>query len=126
MSAALLLTAATALAAANAAGGSAGIFHGGGIAGSANRTRSVHPAWFANAMRFHGGGIAGLRPREVPIIAERGEEILLATIRATSSMAAVPAGPARRAASRFDSSEFGGQRDLVSKGSLPVSGSACC
>lgn len=70
-----LMKAALALAAANAAG-SAGIFHAGGIAGSANRARPVQPAWFANAMRYHGGGIAGLRPNEVPAILERGEEIL--------------------------------------------------
>ena len=31
---------------------------------------------FAAAARFHTGGIAGLRPDEVPIIAQRGEEIL--------------------------------------------------
>ena len=31
---------------------------------------------FAAAARFHTGGIAGLRPDEVPIIAQKGEEIL--------------------------------------------------
>ena len=70
-----LMKAAGLLLAANAAG-SSGIFHGGGIAGFASRSRSVHPAIFANAMRFHGGGIAGLRGNEVPAILERGEEIL--------------------------------------------------
>ena len=27
-------------------------------------------------MRYHTGGVAGLKPNEVPVIAERGEEIL--------------------------------------------------
>ncbi len=31
---------------------------------------------FAAAARFHTGGIAGLRPDEVPIIAQKGEEVL--------------------------------------------------
>lgn len=55
----------------------AGVQHDGGIAGSAsNQTRTVSPAWFANALRYHGGGIAGLKPGEVPSILERGEEVL--------------------------------------------------
>lgn len=55
----------------------AGVQHDGGIAGSAsNQTRTVSPAWFANALRYHGGGIAGLKPNEVPSILERGEEVL--------------------------------------------------
>ncbi len=51
--------------------------HNGGIAGT-NRssTRMVDPGMFAAAARFHTGGIAGLRADEVPIIAQRGEEIL--------------------------------------------------
>lgn len=58
------------------AGGVAGIFHGGGIAGSGNRSRRVAPQWFTNAARYHGGGIAGLKPGEVPAVLEQGEEIL--------------------------------------------------
>ena len=51
--------------------------HNGGIAGlSSSGTRSVNPGMFAAAARFHTGGIAGLRPDEVPIIAQKGEEIL--------------------------------------------------
>lgn len=73
--AASISAAAALLLAANAAGG-AGIFHGGGIAGSANRSRRVSPVWFAAATRYHTGGIAGLRPNEVPAILERGEEII--------------------------------------------------
>jgi len=51
--------------------------HNGGIAGT-NRssTRMVDPGMFAAAARFHTGGIAGLRADEVPIIAQKGEEIL--------------------------------------------------
>jgi tape measure domain-containing protein len=55
----------------------AGVQHTGGIAGAANnRSRSVSPAWFANATRYHSGGIAGLKPNEVPTILEKGEEVL--------------------------------------------------
>lgn len=53
-----------------------GVFHGGGIAGNAQRTRMVSPAAFANAVRYHGGGIAGFAPDEVPAILRRNEEIL--------------------------------------------------
>lgn len=31
---------------------------------------------FAGAARYHGGGIVGLGSKEVPIIAEQGEEVL--------------------------------------------------
>lgn len=55
----------------------AGVQHTGGIAGNqGNRTRSVSPAWFTNAVRYHSGGIAGLAPNEVPSILEKGEEVL--------------------------------------------------
>jgi tape measure domain-containing protein len=53
-----------------------GLAHSGGIAGSQNRSRSVSPSVFANAMRYHSGGVAGLKANEVPAILERGEEIL--------------------------------------------------
>lgn len=53
----------------------AGIFHSGGTAGSANRTRSVNPAVFAGAPRFHDGA-AGIGSNEVPAILERGEDVL--------------------------------------------------
>lgn len=53
-----------------------GVAHGGGLAGSPNRSRQVSPAWFGNAIRYHNGGIAGLRPNEVPTILERNEEVL--------------------------------------------------
>ncbi|UUV43215.1 tape measure protein [Rhodobacter phage RcCWillis] len=53
------------------------IFHDGGVVGSsAAPSRMVNPAVFAGASRYHTGGIAGLKPNEVPIIAERGEEVL--------------------------------------------------
>ena len=70
-----IMAAAQMLIVANAAGG-AGVFHGGGIAGSANRSRAVHSMWFAGAPRYHSGGVAGLKPNEVPTILERGEEVL--------------------------------------------------
>lgn len=68
-------------------GGSGGYFtavksaftqHTGGITGRNNAVRSNVPAaLFAGAQRFHTGGvIPGLKPNEVPIIAERGEEML--------------------------------------------------
>lgn len=43
---------------------------------SPSRRRSVHPGVFAGAQRYHTGGFPGLRPNEVPIIAELGEEVL--------------------------------------------------
>ncbi|WP_380786810.1 peptidoglycan DD-metalloendopeptidase family protein [Sphingomonas sp. R86521] len=54
-----------------------GANHTGGIAGqNTSGTRLMSPDAFAAAARFHTGGIAGLRPDEVPIIAQRGEEVL--------------------------------------------------
>jgi hypothetical protein len=51
----------------------AAIHHTGGIVGSSGMPmRYVHPAYFDDAPRFHAGGIAG---DEVPIIAQRGEEV---------------------------------------------------
>lgn len=55
---------------------SAGTKHSGGIVGVGGPRRAV-PAWtFAAAPRFHGGGMIGLKPGEVPIIAQMGEEVL--------------------------------------------------
>jgi len=53
-----------------------GSHHTGGTVGNPKDRRNVSPTWFTGAMRYHTGGIAGLRPNEVPIIAERGEEVL--------------------------------------------------
>jgi len=55
-----------------------GLKHTGGIAGEPGGViRSVSPALFDFAPRYHAGGIAGqLRADEIPIIAQRGEEIL--------------------------------------------------
>ena len=58
-----------------------GAAHTGGLigskrAGSGNATRRVSPAMFAGAARHHSGGIIGLKPGEVPIIAQQGEEML--------------------------------------------------
>ena len=54
-----------------------GIFHTGGVVGGGkNYTRKVNPLLFANAPRYHTGGIVGLAPNEVPLIAQKGEEVL--------------------------------------------------
>ncbi len=54
-----------------------GVKHDGGLIGSGGgRSRSV-PGWmFGSAMKYHTGGVIGLKPNEVPIIAEKGEEML--------------------------------------------------
>ena len=54
-------------------GGGAGGGGGGGIGGFLARGVNA-----AGAATFHTGGIVGLRPDEVPIIAQRGEEVLTA------------------------------------------------
>lgn len=59
-----------------AASMSVGTRHTGGIVDGSGPRRTV-PAWvFAAAPRFHGGGMVGLKPGEVPIIAQMGEEVL--------------------------------------------------
>lgn len=60
----------------NAASWLAGLFHTGGIAGSASQSRTVYPGLFNGATRYHLGGIAGLMPGEIPAILQCGEEIL--------------------------------------------------
>lgn len=67
-------------AAASAAGGVAAK-HNGGIIGSKTsggqqRKTSVSPSLFVGAPRFHDGGLPGLKSDEVPIIAQKGEQIL--------------------------------------------------
>lgn len=57
----------------------AGVKHSGGGIGDAGRSRNVPWSFFANAPRYHTGGIMGLKPNEVPIIAEKGEEMLTAS-----------------------------------------------
>ncbi|MGH8075623.1 MAG: tape measure protein [Lysobacter sp.] len=65
---------------ATAAGMSAGVNHGGGIAGAGGRMRhNLSPLLFGAAPRYHGGGIAGLAPDEVPAILQKGEEVLTKT-----------------------------------------------
>ncbi len=62
-----------------AAGGGLGfpVGHTGGMVGTlGNRKRNIDPAAFMGAMRFHTGGIAGLGPNEVPLIADKTEELL--------------------------------------------------
>lgn len=65
-----------------AAGGLASLFskkHGGGVIGApGGMSGYVSPLAFAGALRFHTGGVIGLGPDEVPIIAQRGEEMLTA------------------------------------------------
>lgn len=50
--------------------------HSGGMAGAGATRRYLPTALFAGAPRHHTGGVAGLGPDEVPIVAQRGEEIL--------------------------------------------------
>lgn len=53
--------------------------HTGGVVGaSALRSSPVNPAIFANAVRYHTGGVAGLKPDEVPVVLQKGEEVLTA------------------------------------------------
>lgn len=60
-----------------AAGGvSAGVAHTGRVVGRGGPSRRVPGIAFAAAPRFHGGGVPGLKPGELPIIAQEGEEIL--------------------------------------------------
>lgn len=65
-----------------AAGGLSSLFgkkHGGGVIGApGGMSGYVSPLAFAGALRFHTGGVIGLGPDEVPIIAQRGEEMLTA------------------------------------------------
>ncbi len=64
---------------AGAGGLLSGIFHEGGVIGSGGgRARQVNSMIFAGAMKYHTGGIIGLAPNEMPIIAEKGEEMLTA------------------------------------------------
>ncbi|WP_191569199.1 phage tail length tape measure family protein [Paracoccus yeei] len=58
-----------------------GLFHSGGVIGlggaGGSGSRMVDPNVFAGASRYHGGGTIGrLGPKEVPIIALEGEEVL--------------------------------------------------
>lgn len=65
--------------AASAGGGavSAGTKHTGGMAGGHGLgARSMPAAVFAGAPRYHTGGVIGLQPDEVPIVAQKGEEML--------------------------------------------------
>jgi tape measure domain-containing protein len=55
-------------------------FHSGGMIGAPNgKASAVSPLLFANAPRYHNGGFPGLSSDEVPIIAQRGEEMLSRT-----------------------------------------------
>lgn len=58
------------------AGGSASVFHRGGMVGGPSVRRRVNPLAFAAAPRFHDGGMVGLKPGEVPAILQTGEEVL--------------------------------------------------
>lgn len=65
---------------AQAAMSAVGAMHTGGMVGSPRHSyREVSPLLFASAPRYHSGGFPGLRSDEVPIIAQRGEEMLSRT-----------------------------------------------
>ncbi len=56
---------------------SPGVAHQGAVVGqSGGLHRQLSKLEFAGAPRLHSGGLPGLRANEVPIIAERGEEVL--------------------------------------------------
>ena len=62
---------------AGAASAIVGGAHTGAVAGGPTPiSRTVSPLAFAGAYRYHNGGIAGLTPDEVPLIAQRGEELV--------------------------------------------------
>lgn len=50
--------------------------HSGGMAGSKRVLRQIDPTSFIGAVRYHTGGLVGYKPNEVPIIAEKNEEVL--------------------------------------------------
>lgn len=66
--------------AAQAAGGVVSMHNGGMVGGTGggvqSRSAGVPQALFANAPRFHTGGFPGLKSDEMPIIAQKGEQIL--------------------------------------------------
>lgn len=56
---------------------SAGTQHTGGMAGNRGLgARSMPASVFSGAPRYHTGGMIGLGPDEVPIVAQKGEEVL--------------------------------------------------
>lgn len=57
----------------------ASVKHGGGGIGDSGRSRNVPWSFFSDAPRYHTGGVMGLKPNEIPIIAEKGEEMLTAS-----------------------------------------------
>jgi tape measure domain-containing protein len=62
---------------AGAASAVVGAAHTGAVAGGPTpMKRTVSPLAFLGAYRYHGGGIAGSPPDEVPLIAQRGEELV--------------------------------------------------
>lgn len=52
--------------------------HSGGVIGFAGKTNPIPASVLAGLTRMHTGGIVGLKPNEIPIIGERGEEMLTA------------------------------------------------
>ncbi|MEZ5529805.1 MAG: tape measure protein [Porticoccaceae bacterium] len=54
-----------------------GTAHTGGVIGEGfSAYKAVPPVAFVGAPKYHSGGVVGLAPSEVPIIAQRGEEVL--------------------------------------------------
>lgn len=57
--------------------GMAAAAHNGGILGRTTMSRgNINSGVFAGAVRYHTGGVVGLKPNEVPLIGEKGEEML--------------------------------------------------
>lgn len=52
-----------------------GVNHGGGVAGSSNRSRKISSGALASPFVYHTGGVAGMKSNEVVSVLERGETI---------------------------------------------------
>lgn len=89
----------------NAARGAIGVAHTGAIVGAPIATsKTVSPLAFVGAPRYHSGGFPGLRSDEVPIIAQKGEEILSRTNpRNALNGGGTPAAPSLKIINAIDS-----------------------
>jgi tape measure domain-containing protein len=92
-----------------AAGGIlSGVAHGGGVAGSTNRSRRVSSAALATPFVYHQGGVAGLKSNEISATLERGE-----TIRTEEQEAALADKQAAAEAALANSGGAGTIRNII-------------
>ncbi len=97
-----------------------GTNHTGGLAGiQRSGTRNISPEVFAAAARYHTGGIVGLEPNEVPIIAERGEEVLTRSDARHRANGGLPGGGGTMNVKVINAIDAG---DFVSKGMSTTAG----